>query len=105
MEWRNRNIVINRVFAFRAAFRDIILITMLLSHLFQVKTFLDLQEKAAEIMAAIIIWESQLNNVEVQLDKINKREGSFIKENIEPRYKWEHPFPVIRFTFAKMHKI
>lgn len=52
---------------------------------FQVKTFLDLQQKAAEVMAAVAIWESDLTDVEMGLGKINK--ASHVKEKANPHYK------------------
>lgn len=55
--------------------------------MFQVRTFLDLQQKAAEVMAAVTIWESELNNVEMGLLKVNEHGGAFIKENVGPLYK------------------
>lgn len=51
------------------------------------KTFLDLQQKAAEIMAAVTIWESERNDVEVELGKVNKQGRSFMKEKSGPSYK------------------
>ncbi|XP_032678369.1 RING finger protein nhl-1-like [Odontomachus brunneus] len=53
----------------------------------KVKVFLDLQQKAAEVMAAIAIWESKLRGIEMGLAEINKRGGSIIKENVGPLYK------------------
>lgn len=38
-------------------------------------------------MAAITVWEAELNNVETGLGRINKHGGSFIKENVGPLYK------------------
>jgi len=54
---------------------------------FQVKTFLDLQQKAAEIMAAVAIWELELNDVELELKKVNKHGKLFTKDKISPSYK------------------
>lgn len=63
------------------------MLTSSVSRLFQVKIFLDLQQKAAEVMAAITIWESELHDIEMGLMEINKRGGSIIKENVGPLYK------------------
>ncbi|EFN80610.1 RING finger protein nhl-1 [Harpegnathos saltator] len=53
----------------------------------KVKIFLDLQQKATEAMAAMVIWESELHDIEMGLAEINKRGGSVIKENVGPLYK------------------
>ncbi|EZA62464.1 RING finger protein nhl-1 [Ooceraea biroi] len=50
-----------------------------------VRMFLDLQQKAAEVMAAVTIWDSELNDIEMGLGKINK--ASLIKEKAGPHYK------------------
>ncbi|XP_077260106.1 uncharacterized protein LOC143896262 [Temnothorax americanus] len=64
----------------------------------KVKTFLDLQQKAAEIMAAVTIWESELNDVERELRKVNKRGKSFMKEKTGPSYKRKNFTPKIIVT-------
>jgi len=51
-----------------------------------VKTFLNLQQQAAEVMAAVAIWELELNDVELELGNVNKHEKLCIKE-IDPLYK------------------
>lgn len=50
-------------------------------------TFLDLQQKAAEVMAAITTWESELNGIQRGFKKVNKKEKSFVKKNVGPLYK------------------
>lgn len=51
------------------------------------KTFLDLQQKAAEIVAAVAIWELELNDVEMELRKVNKQGKPVLKETTGPSYK------------------
>ncbi|XP_012536441.1 tripartite motif-containing protein 2 [Monomorium pharaonis] len=64
----------------------------------KVKTFLDLQQKAAEVMAAVAIWESELNDVEAELGKVNKHGRSFIKEKTASSYKRKNCTPKIVAT-------
>ncbi|EGI68897.1 hypothetical protein G5I_02388, partial [Acromyrmex echinatior] len=52
----------------------------------QVKTFLNLQQQAAEVMAAVAIWELELNDVELELGNVNKNGKLCIKEQISPLY-------------------
>ncbi|XP_072761005.1 uncharacterized protein [Anoplolepis gracilipes] len=47
----------------------------------KVTAFLDLQRKAAEVMAAIAIWESELNKVEMKFKKVNEKEKLPAKKN------------------------
>lgn len=51
------------------------------------KTFLNLQQQAAEIMATIAIWELELNDVELELGNVNKHGKLCIKEQNGPLYK------------------
>ncbi|XP_011069249.1 PREDICTED: uncharacterized protein LOC105155055 [Acromyrmex echinatior] len=53
----------------------------------KVKTFLNLQQQAAEVMAAVAIWELELNDVELELGNVNKNGKLCIKEQISPLYK------------------
>lgn len=64
----------------------------------KVKTFLDLQQKAAEVMAAVAIWELELNDVEAELGKVNKYGKSSIKEKTGPSYKRKNFTPKIIVT-------
>ncbi|KMQ90386.1 ring finger protein nhl-1, partial [Lasius niger] len=53
-----------------------------------VKAFLDLQQKAAEVMAAVTIWETELNDIEMGFKKVNEKEKLFVKKkNTGPLYK------------------
>lgn len=54
---------------------------------FQVTAFLDLQQKAAEVMAAVAIWESELNNIQKRFKKVNKKEKLPVKKNKSSLYK------------------
>lgn len=51
------------------------------------KTFLELQQKAAEVKSAVTIWELKLNDVEMKLGKVNKHEKPVLKEKARPSYK------------------
>lgn len=55
--------------------------------MFQVTAFLDLQQKAAEVMAAVAIWESELNNIQKGFKKVNKKEKLPVKKNKSSLYK------------------
>jgi len=54
---------------------------------FQVKTFLDLQQKAIEIMTAVAVWESALNDIEKELGKVKKHRKLLVKKSAGPSYK------------------
>ncbi|XP_011866251.1 PREDICTED: RING finger protein nhl-1-like isoform X2 [Vollenhovia emeryi] len=64
----------------------------------KVKMFLDLQQKAAEITAAVTIWQSELNDVEAELRKVNKQGRSFTREKTGPSYKRKNFTPKIIVT-------
>lgn len=64
----------------------------------KVNTFLDLHQKAAEIIAAVAIWELELNNIELDLGKVNKYKKSFIKEKTGLSYKRKNFTPKIIVT-------
>ncbi|KAL6437147.1 hypothetical protein ACFW04_005017 [Cataglyphis niger] len=53
----------------------------------KVTAFLDLQQKAAEVMAAVAIWESELNNIQKGFKKVNKKEKLPVKKNKSSLYK------------------
>ncbi|XP_018314682.1 uncharacterized protein [Mycetomoellerius zeteki] len=61
----------------------------------KVKTFLNLQQQAAEIMATIAIWELELNDVELELGNVNKHGKLCIKEQNGPLYKWKNFTPKV----------
>ncbi|XP_018352857.1 PREDICTED: E3 ubiquitin-protein ligase TRIM71-like [Trachymyrmex septentrionalis] len=63
-----------------------------------VKTFLNLQQQAAEVMAAVAIWELELNDVELELGNVNKHGKLCIKEQIDPLYKWKNFTPKVIVT-------
>ncbi|XP_011641564.1 uncharacterized protein LOC105429977 [Pogonomyrmex barbatus] len=52
----------------------------------KIKTFLNLQQRAAEIMATVAIWESELNDIQTELRKVND-DKAFIRRNAGPLYK------------------
>ncbi|KAL6259960.1 hypothetical protein P5V15_009869 [Pogonomyrmex californicus] len=52
----------------------------------KVKTFLNLQQRAAEIMATVAIWESELSDIQTELRKVND-DKAFIRKNAGPLYK------------------
>ena len=60
---------------------------MSLFYLFQVKTFLDLQQKAAEVIATVVIWESALNDIEIELEKLKKPGKLLVKKSTDFSYK------------------
>ncbi|KAL0129783.1 hypothetical protein PUN28_001797 [Cardiocondyla obscurior] len=64
----------------------------------KVQTFLDLQQKASEVMAAVSIWESELNDVEIELQRINKHKRTFIKKKTKPFCKRKNFTPKIIVT-------
>ncbi|XP_029665025.1 RING finger protein nhl-1-like isoform X1 [Formica exsecta] len=53
----------------------------------KVTAFLDLQQKAAEVMAAVAIWESELNNIQKGFKKVNEKERLPVKKNKSSLYR------------------